>query len=331
MIIRATEELIPTVSVIIVTWNAKRYALECLGSLDRNSGTVAIEVIVVDNRSTDGTADEIRNQFPDVILIQNEANLGFAKANNIGLAMARGRYLCLVNSDVVVPVECFEKMVSYMDGNPGIGMLGPKMLAPNGGVGHSVMRLPTIWNTLCCSLGLHVLFPRSQRLNGFLMYDYPYDSIDDVEVLTGWFWMVRRRSFEDVGGLDERFFIYGEDIDWSYRFRKAGWRVVFYPEAEALHYGAASAAKAPTYFYVEMRRANLQYFQKHHGYLGGMGYKATVLVHELVRITGQGLLYCSCASRRPMAKLAIQRSLSSLRWLTVAEFRQPCLRKGESG
>lgn len=310
----ASTDLAPVVSAIIVTWNGKRYALECLASLRQNTGTVPVEVIVVDNNSSDGTPDEIRRQFPTVTLICNDANLGFARANNIGLAAARGRYLCLVNSDVVVPTGCIENMLSFMDQNAGIGMLGPKMLAPGGGIGQSVMRLPTVWNTLCCSLGLHTLFPKSKLFGGFLMNGYPYDSIDDVEVLTGWFWMVRRQPLAQVGGLDEQFFMYGEDIDWSYRFRKAGWRVVFYPESEALHYGAASSAQAPTRFYVEMRRANLQYFRKHHGRLGGMGYKTAVLVHELVRLAGHGILYCH-ASRRPTAAFAIDRSMSSIRWL----------------
>ena len=147
------------------------------------------------------------------------------------------------------------------------------------------------------------------------MNGYAYDSIDDVEVLTGWFWMVRRQALEAVGGLDERFFMYGEDIDWSCRFQRAGWRVVFYPEAKALHYGAASSAQAPTRFYVEMRRANLQYFEKHHGRLGGIGYRAVVLVHELVRIAGYGIASCYPGSPRSEAAFAIDRSVSSIKWL----------------
>jgi GT2 family glycosyltransferase len=315
LIIPATGDLAPEVSVIIATWNGKRYALGCLSSLRDNTGSVRVEVIVVDNASTDGTSDEIRREFPSVTLIQNVTNLGFAKANNIGMAAARGRYLCLVNSDVVVPPGCLENILSFMERNPRIGMLGPKMLAPGGGVGQSVMRLPTVWNTLCCSVGLHNLFPHSKLFGGFLMQDYPYNSMDDVEVLTGWFWMVSRSAFEEVGGLDEQFFMYGEDIDWSYRFRKAGWRVVFFPQSEALHYGAASSAQAPARFYVEMRRANLQYFRKHHGRVGAIGYKLTVLVHELVRIAGYGILYCCRYTRRPVATLVIDRSVSSIRWL----------------
>lgn len=315
MIVPTTSNSSPDISIVIATWNGKRYALECLSSLEENTGSLSVEVIVVDNGSTDGTPDEIQRLFPNVNLIRNGANLGFAKANNIGLAVARGKYLGLVNSDVVVLSGCLENILHFMEQNPGIGMLGPKMLAPGGGLGRSVMRLPTVWNTLCCSLGLHNLVPHSKVFGGFLMDNYPYDSIDDVEMLTGWFWMVRRQAFEEVGGLDEQFFMYGEDIDWSYRFRKAGWRVVFFPESEALHYGAASSAKAPTRFYVEMRRANLQYFRKHHGHMGALGYKLAVLVHELVRIAGYGVVYCCRYSRRPTAAFAIDRSVSSIRWL----------------
>lgn len=298
-----------------MTWNGKRYALECLASLRENTGTVPIEVIVVDNYSTDGTPDETRRLFPEVSLIQNSSNLGFAKANNIGLAAARGTYLCLVNSDVVIPRGCLENMLPFMEGNSKVGMLGPKMLTPSGGVGHSVMRLPTVWNTFCCSLGFHNILPHSKMFGGFLMDDYPYDSIDDVEVLTGWFWMVRRQAVEEVGGLDEQFFMYGEDIDWSYRFRKAGWRVVFFPKSEALHYGGASSAQAPTRFYIEMRRANLQYFQKHYGRIGALGYKMAVLVHEVVRIVGYGVIYSCRYSRRSLAAFVIDRSVSSIKWL----------------
>ena len=286
------EQTQPVVSIVIVTWNGKRYAIECLESLQALESKLSLQVIVVDNASTDGTPEAIREQFPEVQLVQNSENLGFAKANNIGVGLSRGKYVCLLNSDVVVPKGCFEKMVEFMDANPGIGLLGPKMLSPDGGIGASVMRLPTGWNSLCCALGLHSIFKKSDIFGGYLMPNFPYDAIEDVEVLTGWFWMAPRRALDQVGGLDERFFMYGEDIDWCHRYLKAGWRVVFYPEAEALHYGAASSAQAPTRFYVEMRRANLQYFRKHYGRVRTAGYVFTTWVHELVRIAAYGAVYC---------------------------------------
>jgi GT2 family glycosyltransferase len=306
----------PTVSIVIVTWNGKKYALECLDSLRGLNSALAIEVIVVDNASTDGTPQTIRELYPEVNLIQNGANLGFAKANNIGIAATNGDYVCLVNSDVVVPPGCFEKMVAYMEDHPDIGLLGPKMLSPDGGVGKSVNRLPTAWNYFCFALGLHFLVPNSKLFGGYIMDGYPYNKTEDVEVLTGWFWMVPRNALTQVGGLDERFFIYGEDIDWSYRFLKAGWRVVFFAEAEALHYGAASSGQAPHRFYVEMVRANLQYFQKHHGRLGGVGFLIGTGIHELLRIAVYGIVYCFDRHRRPSAAFKVTRSLSCLRWMT---------------
>jgi len=311
----------PTVSIVIVTWNGKKYAMECLDSLRALDGVIGIEVVVVDNASTDGTPQAIRELYPEVKLIQNDANYGFAKANNIGTAATSGEYVALVNSDVVVPPYCLEKMVAFMKANPDIGLLGPKMLSPTGGIGDSVYRLPTVWNYLCFALGLHALAPNSKSFGGFLMAGYAYDKTEDVEVLTGWFWMAPRGALNQVGGLDERFFMYGEDIDWCYRFRKAGWRVVFFADAEALHYGAASSGLAPSRFYVEMARANLQYFQKHHGWLGGLGYLFATGIHELVRVVVYGLVYCFDRCRRPAAELKVARSLSCLRWMASGSIR----------
>jgi GT2 family glycosyltransferase len=305
----------PDVSIIIVTWNGKKYALECLESLRALNSKLALEVIVIDNASSDGTPDAIEAQYPEVRLFRNQANLGFAKANNIGIAASHGDYVALVNSDVVVPSGCLEKMVDFMKANPTIGLMGPKMLSPTGEIGISVNRLPTVWNYLCFALGLHSLVPHSKLFGGYIMADYPYDKTEDVEVLTGWFWMVPRGALERVGGLDEQFFMYGEDLDWSYRFLKAGWRVVFFAEAEALHYGAASSGQAPTRFYVEMVRANLQYFQKHYGRLGALGFLFATGVRELVRVAGYGVIYCVNRYSREASALKVTRSISCLRWM----------------
>jgi len=274
-----------------------------------------VEVIVVDNASTDGTPTAIRQQFPEVVLIENDCNLGFAKANNIGIAVAQGEYVCLVNSDVVVDPECLQRMTQYMSTHINIGMLGPKMRAPDGGIGYSVMRLPTIWNTFCCAMGLHSVFPQVARLSGYMATEFPYTNTEDVEVLTGWFWMVRRSALNQVGGLDERFFMYGEDIDWCHRFHKAGWRVVFYSEAESLHYGAASSAGAPVRFYIEMQRANLQYFRKHHGPVAGLAFLVINWLHQLIRVSGYAALYCIKGNRRSEAAFKLMRSWSCLKWL----------------
>jgi len=314
-VIDGNKEFEPLLSIIVVTWNGKKYAIECLESLQVNLDNLSAEVIIVDNASTDGTPEAIRIQFPNVTLIENHANLGFAKANNIGMALSRGRYLCLVNSDVVIPPGCLEKMVEFLEAHPGIGVLGPKMLSPAGSVVSSVRRLPTVWNTLCCALGLHRIFPRSAMLGGFSMDVKGFDTVQNVEVVTGWFWMIPRKALQSVGGLDEQFFMYGEDIDWCRRFREAGWQVVYYPYIGALHYGAASSGEAPVRFYVEMRRANLQYFRKHHGAIGILGYRFAIWIHELFRVIGNSLIYCYNGRRRTEVAFKVQRSIACIRWL----------------
>lgn len=304
------------VSAVIVSWNCRAYVLECLASLCAGDNAGSPEIIVVDNASSDGTVEAIAARFPDVRLIRNAHNVGFSRANNIALQLCRGRYICLINADVVVPPGCITKMVSYLNERPEIGLLGPKMLCPNGRVGDGVMRFPTVWNTFCCALGLHRLFPGSGLLGGFLMAGFDCGTTQDVEVLTGWFWMTRREALRQVGGLDEQFFMYGEDIDWCYRFRKAGWRVVFYAEAEALHYCAASSNNSPQRFYVEMQRANLQYFRKHHGQAGRAGYWAARWIHEATRIVGFGLIYLLRTSRRADAAFKISRGMACIGFLT---------------
>ena len=302
-------------SIIIVTWNTKRIVRECLESLANHTKNPNTEIIVVDNASSDGTSQLIREHFPQVQLCQNDTNLGFARANNIGIRLSTGRYVCLVNSDVVVPAGCLEKMVQYMEQHPDIGMLGPKMLLPQGTIGQSCFRFPSVWNWFCRALALDRLFRGSRLLGGFLMTDFGYDRVTDVDVLTGWFWMLRREALNHVGLLDECFFMYGEDIDWSRRFHKAGWRVVFYPEAEAVHYCAASSSNAPTRFYVEMNRANMQYFQRYHSRFGVFGFWFTTWLHQVIRIVGYGIVYLFRGAGNPEAGFKVKRSAACLLWL----------------
>jgi GT2 family glycosyltransferase len=241
-------------SIVIVTWNNARIIHECLNSLASVDNTSGLEIIIVDNDSSDGTPELIQNTFPHVTLVRSPANVGFAAGNNAGIRVARGDYLCLINSDVVVPQGCVEKLLQYIDEHHDIGVLGPKMILPDGSIGRSCLRFPTVANWIWRALALDSIFKRSHRFGAYLMTYFKYDRITDVDVLTGWFWVVRRQAISQVGLLDERFFMYGEDMDWCKRFKKAGWRVVFYPEAAAIHHCGASSSKAPSRFYVERTR-----------------------------------------------------------------------------
>ena len=299
----------PLISVIVVTWNARRYVEECLASLRENAGCDA-EIIVVDNASSDGTPELIRENFPEMHLIRNAENYGFAKGNNIGIAASHGTYLFLVNSDVTVPAGCFRAIIEYMDSNPDVGLLGPQMLGPSREIRRSTMRSPTLRNLFCRALALDRLFKRVH--GGFLMGDFGHDRTVDVEVLNGWFWAVRREAFEQVGPLDERFFMYGEDLDWCHRFRNAGWRLVFFAQASAIHYGGASSAAAPVRFYLEMQKANLQYWKKHHGRVSSLSYQATATLHEFLRLIGHAVVRVVKPNSGEEAGYKIRRSAKAL-------------------
>ncbi len=306
----------PTVSVVIVVWNAKKYVIECLESLRDLCGEVCDEVIIVDNASSDGTPELIAEVFPEFKLIRNSENLGFAKANNIGMAQCVGDYVCLVNSDVKFTSDCFSPMLRFLAENPGIAMVGPKMVGPDGKVWRSTMRFPTLWNQFCRALGLDLAFKKSRVFGGYLMSDFDHQTTTPVEVLNGWFVVVRRTALERVGLLDPQFFMYGEDVDWCYRFHQAGEGIVFFAEAEAIHYGGASSANAPLRFYLEQCYADWQYWRKHHGRLSQMAYLASFATSHLVRMLGSAASYVFLPAQRSESLSKIKRSLICLRWVS---------------
>jgi GT2 family glycosyltransferase len=309
------------VSVVIVVWNAKKYVLECLASLREHCGEACPEIIVVDNASTDGTPELVAELYPEVKLIRNAENLGFAKANNIGIAQTSGEYVCLVNSDVKFLDNCISPMVEYLSKNPAVAVVGPKMLAPDGRVWRSTMRFPTIWNHFSRALGLDIAFKGSRWFGGLLMSDFDHRSTTPVEVLNGWFMVVRRSAMERVGLLDPQFFMYGEDVDWCYRFRQAGEGVVFFAEAGAIHHGGASSSHAPLRFYLELYRATWQYWRKHHGMLAQLGFLAAFSVHHAIRLLGSGFIYLCLPSQRPNTATKFKRSLACLQWVGAARFK----------
>jgi hypothetical protein len=310
------------VSVVVVVWNAQKYVLECLQSLRQHCEKICSEVIVVDNASSDGTPELVAERFPEFKLIRNRENLGFAKANNIGIAESSGDYICLVNSDVKFLDDCISPMLRYLAEHPGVAMLGPKMLGANGEVRRSTMRFPTVWNNFCRAIGIDSLFKRSRLFGGMMMSDFDHRTTGPVEVLNGWFLVVRRHAIARVGLLDPQFFMYGEDVDWCYRFHLAGEPVVFFAEAGAVHYGGASSANAPVRFYLELYRATWQYWRKHRGGPARLGFLAAFAIHHAIRLVASGLIYLVSPSRRTRTAARFERSLACLQWVGAAPFRQ---------
>jgi GT2 family glycosyltransferase len=303
------------VSVIIVSWNARGYLKQCLESLTPAVCRYPMEIVVVDNASSDGSPEMVKNDFPHVQLICSSVNLGFARGNNLGIENSSGRYLCLINSDVKVLPECITRLVDYCEQHPEVGMIGPRLAGGDGKLQRSCRGFPTLWNMLCRALALDTLFPRCKLFTGYSLAYWPQNDTRPVDILSGCFWLTRRETLSRVGLLDEAFFMYGEDMDWSKRFWENGSSLAFVSSAEAIHYGGASSANAPVRFFIEMQRADLQYWSKHHSRIATACYFLISCLHLLLRVVGYSLALLLPRGARQTYQYKVKRSLACLKWL----------------
>ena len=255
------------VSVCIVSWNIKELLRDCLNSLKAQAGDVRYETIVVDNASSDGSAEMVRDEFPWVKLVDPKANLGFGRANNLAYKHSSGRWVLLLNPDTVVLDRAIEKLVRFADGHPEAGAVGGRTLKKDG---VSLERSccwgsPGLWPLFCKSLGLHIIFKNSAIFNREAMDYWQRDSVREVGVITGCCLMIRREVYEQTGGFDDDFFMYAEETDLCWRIRKTGGRLVFCPEAQIIHLVGESAKKATSNRLFHINRALLKLFRKHYG------------------------------------------------------------------
>lgn len=252
----------PDLSVVILNYNTRDLTRVCLTTLLQSKlGPYTMEVIVADNGSTDNSADMIKKEFPGVIFIQNGKNLGFAAGNNPGIRRAKGRYVLLLNTDTETPPGTIRTMIAFMDNHPEAGAATCKLLLPDGSMDPACHRgFPTPWVSLTYILKLERLFPKT-KLFGEYHQGYKDLSVDhEVDCIVGAFFLIRRETLREVGLLDEDYFMYGEDIDWAYRIRKKGWKILFTPSATILHKKKQSG-RANT---VKQRRVTTEiYFHKY--------------------------------------------------------------------
>lgn len=305
----------PVVSVIVVNWNTLRMTLDCLRSIEADCAGLEHEIIVVDNASSDGSPQAIADEMPRVRLIRNEKNLGFARANNQGIAAARGKYLALINSDAVVLPGCVGEMLRHLDAHDDIGLISPRILDRNGALQPNCLRFPGYWNRLCETTGLAKAFGKIDWLADTHVAERHHDRTRDVDILVGCFWVARAAAVGQIGALDENFFMYGEDMDWCRRFRRGGWRVVYHPAGSAIHFGGASSATAPTRFFIELQRSILRYWRKHHGRIGWVYCAAMIALHQMLRLAAGGLTYALRPGRRGDCGHKMRRSAACLAWL----------------
>lgn len=229
-------------SIVIVSFNTKDILQDCLISVFSNKPkNLTIEVIVVDNASADGSLEMIRKDFPKVLLIENKENLGFSKANNIGVRRSKGRYVLFLNSDTIVFKGTIETMIEFMNSYLNAGAATCKVVLPNEKLDDASHRgFPTPWNALCHFSGLSKLFPASRTFSGYSLGYMDQSLIHEIDACAGAFMMVRREAGDQIGWWDEDFFWYGDDLDFCYRLKQKDWKIYFVPTASILHYKGVS-------------------------------------------------------------------------------------------
>jgi len=254
-------------SIIIVNYNVQRNLRQCLQSISRSRKEVSLETIIVDNNSNDGSIEMVKEEFPEVELVENCQNLGFAKAINQGLKESEGRYLLLLNPDTIVLPDALGKMVEFMDGNPQAGALGCKLLNSDGSLQQSCRSFPTLTTAFFENTGLEKLFPRNKFIGRHRMGYWGHNDIREVDQPTGAALMVRREIISQVGLMDEQFYMYYDDVDWCYRIKRKGWKIYFIPLAQIIHYGSQSSRSNMPEMKIQRYKSRHKFFRKHYGML----------------------------------------------------------------
>jgi len=258
---------LPGVSIIILSWNVRDLLRRCLSSLPLSGP--GVEILVVDAASSDDSvemvrAEFVRAEFPAVRLIAGDENLGYTRGNNLGLRAATGRYLLILNPDTEVVGDAISQMLAYMDAHPRIGVLGPQLLYSDGTVQSTRRRFPSLATGFFESMWFQPLAPR-RLLDHYYARDLPDDAIGEVDWVVGAALLVRREAYEQVGGFDEGFFMYSEEMDWCRRMKAAGWQVIYFPAARIVHHEAKSSAQVPAATHIRFNSSKVRYFREYHG------------------------------------------------------------------
>ena len=292
------------VSVIVVSWNTRELLAQCLASVRAEAETVALETIVVDNHSEDGSAAMVRARFPEMRLVENDTNTGFVGGNNLALPLAVGRYLLLLNSDAALEPGAVARLAAFMDERPEAGIVGPRIVNPDGSLQSSYMDFPTLWREFQLLTKLHLLLGR------------PYapshgpeesDAVHEADWVSGACLMIRREAVDQVGGMDSDYFMFSEEVDWCWRVRRAGWRNYYLPTAAVRHWGGQSTAHVSLQRRAMIYRSKWLFFHKHRGRAYAGVFRALLLAASWLKMALWALLSLLPAqARRRQAREQVQ-------------------------
>jgi GT2 family glycosyltransferase len=271
----------PDMAIVLVCWNNKKYLEPCLLSLHKDGLKSSYEIVVVDNGSTDGSQEMLREQFPQVQIIQNDRNVGLGKASNQGIQATKSRYVLLLNNDTLVSGPALDAMVEYLHDHPEAGGVGPRILNEDGTVQSCYNNFSSLWEE----------FLIATQLGEWLWPGYPANITESktrsVDWLSSACVMVRRATLEQVGLLDEAYFIYGDEADLQYRFKKAGWQIVYLPHSEIIHFGGRSMNRWGRRKMVY--RGKMMFYQKNYGPLRTLALRIMLAVLSLLKLVVWGV------------------------------------------
>lgn len=303
------------VSIIVVSWNTRELLVRALGCVYETLRESSFEVIVVDNASLDDSVPAVRERFPQARVIANRENVGFGRANNQGAAVARGRYILLLNSDAFVHAGTIERLIAFMEAYPEAGAAGPRLRYEDGRLQRSVTSFPTVLTELWTTLGLDRAFPNHRVFGRYKLTYWEMNDLREVDILMGACLILRRTAIEQVGLFDEQFFMYSEEADLCYRLRAAGWRSYFVPDVEATHIWGGSAQRVPAKTFLRLFRSRVQFFRKHYGEQTTVLYKCVLVLAGLMRVMGGPIIFAlkrdADMARLYLNYLALLRSVRS--------------------
>jgi len=275
-------------SVIIVSWNVRDLLDQALHAIyTEGTRRPELEVIVVDSASSDGTPQLVAASYPQARLIASTENLGFARGNNRGIEEATGDYLLLLNADTLVQGDALASLVDYLEEHPEIGMVGPRLLNADGTTQSSRRRYPSLPVLFLESTWLQRSAPK-RLLDRFFVADRPDSESQTVDWITGAAMMVRREVVDEIGGLDEGFFMYSEELDWCHRVGDAGWEIAYTPTAEIVHYGGKSSEQVAPARHIYFQSSKVRYTHKYHGQLAAEGLRTWLLAQYVWQIGLEG-------------------------------------------
>ena len=296
-------------SIVIVTYNVQNYIKACLDSVMDATKDLGIELLIVDNSSTDDTVRLIQRSYPSTKLLMNKENLGLLAANNQALTHVQGKFVLYLNADTVLKKDAIRNALEFMKQHEQAGIVGAKLLSPDRVIQRSCSSFPSLWGYFLESTFLYLVFGKSQlRKNGIPIH-YNYQQPRAVDVVAGAFFLVRRDVVNDIGGFDDSFFMYSDEDDYCYRAMKKGWLTYIVPQAEVIHFEGGSFKTTRNYMFMLQHRSKIRCYRKSHGRLATLGVAVILFTGVVLRIL---LWLCMSAWTTLLQKQRQQYVLSKL-------------------